>query len=206
MENKKLIKSAGRIDLGLQLLQFVLLVLGLFVGLYSFSAVFSFDAPPYVHRLMLGGVQMTLAIPRTQFPDWPSYMDFDLLRLSRIMTWLAIPITTVVHWYCVKFLRQIIAPMKEGLPFQQGISRKLRKLAWIVLIGSGLTQVCDVLGNRFEMSSVDWNAVVNPEIVSKVSIFTTIDYNFLYVGLLFLFLSYVFRYGESLQQLADETL
>ena len=208
MKNQKLIKSARIIDWFLQMARALILFS---VLLYIFEAIATFFLTPIPDGLLtLGNSDLTfLPLLDCVYPDYPSYMHSDsyhFLQLSQVISYLAIGISIVVSWYCIKFLRQIIAPMKEGLPFQPGTSRIIRKFAWITLIGSGLTQVGSFFGQLYQIRAYDLNALINPEFVSSFHATPTINTTFIDISLFFLFLSYIFRYGESLQQLADETL
>ena len=103
-------------------------------------------------------------------------------------------------------IREILRPMKEEKPFEATVSTNLKKLARLSI---SLGILCNLL-SLFEQIMVvfvyDLPGLLISEKITYVSGMFTVDLSFLiYWGILHL-LSYVFRYGEDLQQLSDETL
>ena len=103
-------------------------------------------------------------------------------------------------------IREILRPMKEEKPFEAIVSTNLKKLARLSI---SLGILCNLL-SLFEQIMVvfvyDLPGMLLSEKITHVGGMFTVDLSFLiYWGILHL-LSYVFRYGEDLQQLSDETL
>ncbi len=103
-------------------------------------------------------------------------------------------------------IREILQPMKEEKPFEATVSTNLKKLARLSI---SLGILCNLL-SLFEQIMVvfvyDLPGLLLSEKITHVGGMFTVDLSFLiYWGILHL-LSYVFRYGEDLQQLSDETL
>jgi hypothetical protein len=109
-------------------------------------------------------------------------------------------------WYAFTLLLRIIAPMKEGRPFEVGISNQIKKLALVTLVGGAITETATVVASRMAMNAYDIAALLNASVVSKYSYNVTFDPSFLAGAAILLLLSYIFRYGEQLQQESDETL
>lgn len=105
----------------------------------------------------------------------------------------------------IKMLREIIAPMKVGGPFVEGISLKMRNFGIFVLIAG-------VIGGavQFAMSMVVqeiYNSVMVQEYITRdVMVENVIDGSFIVFALFIFLLSYIFKYGEELQKQSDETL
>ena len=112
--------------------------------------------------------------------------------------------TIVVCGICLTGLvlvRNILKPMKTGQPFSGIVTRNLKYLGWLVLGYACL----DVL---YEFPGKAWLArmAIDGSVDSTVSVSHQANLNlFIVAALLFLF-SYIFRYGEELQRLSDETL
>ena len=106
----------------------------------------------------------------------------------------------------IKCIRAILAPMIEGKPFHSTISVNLKKLAWyeiaLGIIGNIIYCAESVLMLHFyNIPSLFTSSVTHIEVNPL-----EMDMGFLVIaGILFL-LSYIFHYGEELQQLSDETL
>ena len=107
---------------------------------------------------------------------------------------------------CVKTIRAILAPMKEGKPFASEISRNLRKLGWQSLILGAAVQVMKSVSlfTLFFMQHVE--ELLMSEKITHVDLNASFDISFLIIPALLFLLAYVFRYGEELQTLSDETL
>ena len=129
-----------------------------------------------------------------------------LLRNSIIIMLVCIVLEAAAAWYFLKVLRDILAPMKEGKPFASGNSGKIRKLGWTALIAGGVTELGRVVSDISNVRAYQIERLFNPETVSSFSYNFGINLWFVVAALILFFLSYVFRYGEALQQEADETL
>ena len=106
----------------------------------------------------------------------------------------------------IKMLREIMAPMKEGGPFVEGISLKMRNFGIFVLIAG-------VIGNIIELAM--WHIAqeillkaVIPEVYThelKLNFEYVVDGGYIVFALFIFLLSYIFKYGEELQRQSDET-
>ena len=103
-------------------------------------------------------------------------------------------------------IRNILKPMTEGQPFDNSVSTNLKKLSNLTIItgiAANVTLIVEEVLTVFAYNLVD---LMNPALVTHISINYDLDLTFLlYFGILRL-LSYVFHYGEELQKLSDETV
>ena len=106
----------------------------------------------------------------------------------------------------VKAVSAILAPMKEGKPFDRAVSQNLRKLGWLSLILGAVVNVMEIVGvySMAAMHSIE--TLLISEKITHVSINMNADLSFLIVPAVLFLLAYVFRYGEELQTLSDETV
>lgn len=108
--------------------------------------------------------------------------------------------------FCVKCVREILKPMTQGEPFHSTVSTNLKKLAKYSLI-SGLTaNLIKILNATLAVASYDLTSVLLSDKITHIGFNVPFDADFLVVGAVLLLASYIFRYGEQLQQLSDETL
>lgn len=103
-------------------------------------------------------------------------------------------------------LRAILIPMEEGRPFEPDTPGSLRKIAWITLIGGAMAQILAFAEGFLQVWAYPIDAVFSTEAVAAVEYNFTLDLSFVWATCLILFLSYIFAYGQSLQQESDETL
>lgn len=106
----------------------------------------------------------------------------------------------------VGYIREILHPMTEEKPFDTIVSTNLKKLARLS-INLGILYNIIILSEQIITVFVyDLPGLLISEKISHVGGMFQVDLTFVvYWAVLFL-LSYIFRYGEELQQLSDETL
>ena len=108
--------------------------------------------------------------------------------------------------FIVKSIRAILAPMKNGERFHNDVSIHLKKISrYVCSLGIGLN-LQKIIGNILLTKAYDLHLLLLSEKIPHVEFHFTLDLSFLLVSAILLLLSYVFRYGEELQQLSDETL
>ncbi len=101
-------------------------------------------------------------------------------------------IGVVILMIGAKLVRRILSPMKEGRPFEEGISEIIKKFGHVVLAGTVIGAFIQFLLS-IVFTAIDAESVS----ISVVGIFAAI---------VIYLISYIFRYGEELQKQADETL
>lgn len=106
----------------------------------------------------------------------------------------------------VGYIRQILQPMKEEKPFDSVISTNVKKLARLSINLGILFNLISLFEQIMVVFFYNLPELMVSEKITQVTGMFSVDLTFLiYWGILHL-LSYVFRYGEQLQQLSDETL
>lgn len=125
---------------------------------------------------------------------------------TTLAMYISIILTGVFACYEIKVLKEIFTPMANGLPFDSSVSKTIRKVAWIELAYGIIGVVVDAVMNTMIYKSLDIPALFSAEKVSACSLSVVSDGSFLIWFVLLLLLSHVFKYGEQLQQISDETL
>ena len=202
---KDLTKTAAILDRILQILSVCIKIafVALLVGLALLVAAFLFDLPPQMvgtgyNRADLGFI--TLTVSENYLPDhrilWgQAGMEIFLTLLCLIPA----------HFIARSF-RAILDPMKKGEPFHNSVSIHLRKISrYICSLGIGMNLVV-IISNILLVKAYDLHLLLLSEKIPHVDFLFTFDFSFLFIAGILLLLSYVFRYGEELQQLSDETL
>ena len=106
----------------------------------------------------------------------------------------------------VIYIREILKPIAEEKPFDSIVSTNLKRLATLS-INLGILYNIIVLSEQIMTVFVyDLPGLLISEKITHVSGMFHVDLTFLVYWAILLLLSYVFRYGEGLQQLSDETL
>lgn len=106
----------------------------------------------------------------------------------------------------VGYIREILQPMKDEKPFTSIVSTNLKKLAHLS-INLGILWNIIILAEQIMMIFVyDLPGLLISEKITHVGGMFNVDLTFLIYWAILMLLSYVFGYGEQLQQLDDETL
>lgn len=198
-------KTASILDTFLKILAVCIKIgfVALLVGLGLLAAAFVFDLPPQMvgtgyEQAELGFVTLTVAdayLPDYHIIWWQAAAELFLTLLCLIP-----------GHFIVKSIRAILAPMKNGEPFHNTISLHLHKLSrYTCSLGIGLNLLV-MISQILITKAYDLHLLLLSERIPHVTFQYTFDLSFLFIAGILLLLSYVFRYGEQLQQLSDETV
>lgn len=106
----------------------------------------------------------------------------------------------------VGYIREILSPMKEGKPFDSIVSTNLKKLARLSIILGILFNIIILSEQIIAVFCYGLPELLLSEKIVYVNGMFSVDLTFLIYWAILHLLSYVFQYGEQLQQLSDETL
>ena len=118
-------------------------------------------------------------------------------------------ITGMAGYYALGQVRNILKPMSEGNPFHPTVSTNIRKIAYVSIIMGIVANVASFIETLNAVKVIEKLNLVEYVKDGSIQSITTnynIDLTFLIVFFLLLLMSYIFRYGEELQQQVDETL
>ena len=106
----------------------------------------------------------------------------------------------------VGYIREILHPMKNEKPFDSIISTNLKKLARLSISLGILFNFISLFEQIMVVFVYHLPELMVSEKIAHVGGMFSVDLTFLVCWGILHLLSYVFRYGEELQQLSDETL
>ena len=106
----------------------------------------------------------------------------------------------------VGYIRQILAPMKEEKPFDTIVSTNLQKLARLSINLGILANIIILTEQIMTVFVYDLPSLLISEKIAHVGGMFNVDLTFVIYWAILTLLSFVFRHGEQLQQLSDETL
>ena len=106
----------------------------------------------------------------------------------------------------IGYIREILKPMIEEKPFDSIVSTNLKKLAKLSIVLGIMINIIMLAEQIVVVFLYDLPGLLISEKITHVTGMFKIDLTFLIYWAILMLLSYVFRYGESLQQLSDETL
>lgn len=103
-------------------------------------------------------------------------------------------------------VRAILQPMTQGQPFDGTVSLNLKKLAKISISLGILWNLISLSEQIMLLFVYDLPSLLISETVTHVSSQFQLNLTFVVYWVILMLLSYVFSYGQQLQQLSDETL
>lgn len=200
MDNIKLTKAASVTDL------IVKVCSGIFKALAAVTLIFAVLVLIFGARMFSqGAVTAELGFVKLYLSH--AYQDITpLVKAYAIVSLLCACVGCAMLAFICSLLRQILAPIKEGRPFEKRASADMRKIAWAVLIGGGINEVLRLIEQVFVIKALPLDKLFSPDVVASREYMFTVDGGFVILFFVILFLSYIFSYGQSLQQEADETI
>lgn len=127
----------------------------------------------------------------------------------RGMLWLSLAdiiLFGVLFGYGIRIVQGILEPMTQGRPFNTAVSDGLNKLSYVVLI-FGIAGLIFGIAFGFAYDNIINTMPTFPaDVVESHSLRTIPDVQFVVWFLLIRLFRRIFMYGETLQQLSDETL
>ena len=125
---------------------------------------------------------------------------------SFLLLFLSAGLTGSLGFVILLLLQKILQPMSQGRPFAGQVSPSIRKIAWCYLVSDFLRQIITHgLGAVAFRQLQQLNLLALPEI-ARIQYNAEFSLNGLFVFGILLLLSYVFQYGQQLQQLSDDTI
>ena len=202
---KSFVKAASVLDKCLQVLAIIIKIgaIALTVGLVVLTAGFLFDLSPQI----VGEGYRNVELGFLRFTVSESYMPNHRIIWCHFTAEIILSLICMIPaHFSVKAIRAILAPIKEGKPFHHAVSINLRKLAnCVCALGIGVN-LLEIIRSVLLVKAYDLHLLLLSDRVPHVDFSFHFDLGFLVVYAVLLLLSYIFRYGEELQQLSDETL
>ena len=201
----KLISTARKIDVFFRIVD-ILLKIAFVACLVCVAIVIAagvFNLPDE----MVGSFDQLLEFGPLTFYVAKDYTpSFDSMLLQNCLMCALAAVICFVAMMCVKTIRQILAPMQAGQPFHRDISGNLRKLGWLGLAICLMVQALEAVSLLTLAATMKLETLLVSEKITHVDINVGFDLSVLIVPAVFFLLAYIFKYGEQLQVLSDETL
>ena len=166
---------------------------------------------------------LTLALPQAQLDEFLADLDTTVsfgsvelrtsqplplrgsVRTTAALTLICTGAALGLAAWGLNLLHKVLVPMREGRPFDSGVSATLRKLGWVTLFGGLCIDVLFWVVLRLSLRLIDLTELFAPGVVTGYTVDIPVGGS-LIAPVVILLLSYVFQYGEQLQRQSDETL
>ena len=199
MNNKKMVSTARNLDTILKIVEgFMMAFAIVFAVIFILMRIFE-------EKMVMGSFSLDLSFVKLYLSgEYGGITDtlmnhFDLSLITGCIGSIAIR-------FAVKVLRSILAPMKEGRPFDTEVSKGFKKLAWIILVGGGLIQAVSIIGGMVLARNLPMDMIFASPVIESVEYVFTMKLDFVWMFVVVMLLARIFEYGQQLQLESDETL
>ena len=200
MKNQKLINAAKTWDTIVKFFGTFMKVMGI---ICSFLALLVLVLVKKTYEL--SSISLDLDFMKLYLTE--EYQTFNgLMKIHSIIVLLVGSLIGFALYYASKLLRNILNSMKEGRPFEANIPANLQKLAWTVLIVGAITQIAGIIERIIFVKAYPIEQFFSSSAIAKIEYSYAIDFYFVFLAYILLFLSHIFAYGQELQKESDETL
>jgi len=156
---------------------------------------------------MFAGSNVTLELDFIKFHlQNNAYMNEKFIRLYAFAGALGGGVICFIVYYIAKLLRRILSPMKAGRPFEAGVSANFKKIGWVVLIGGLLSELVGMTARMLLIKAYSIEQLFASPAIAETEFIFTLNFGFMLTSCAIFLLSYIFSYGQRLQQDSDETL
>ena len=199
MDNKKMITTARNLD---TIFKFSEVFMKAFAIVF---AIFFVLMKIFKEKMVMGNLSLDLDFVKLHLTAEYGTVTglvlnhIDLILISGCLGCIALR-------YGLKVLRSILAPMKDGRPFDGEVPAGLRKLAWIILAGGGLIQLLGIAGRMLMVNALPMDVIFFSPAIASVEYVFLFDFGFVWMFVILILLARIFEYGQLLQQESDETL
>ena len=197
--------TAKRLDIFFHIMQVALNIVAVaaLVGMAIVAAFFIFDLKP--EQVARGYDALDLGVLELELSGHvvPEESRILLMKAADMAMGL---VCAVIAWRGVKCIRSILAPMRNGLPFSGLVAPGLKKLAVLSLVLGVVCNISKAMNTALVMSCYKLPDLLLNDAIVGLTVNIEFDLSFIAVAAVLLLLSYIFSYGEELQQLSDETL
>ena len=139
------------------------------------------------------------------------FKDDTALQKDTMSMWLPLillitAIFIFIIYKSIQTIESICTITMDHTPFDVRVSNHIKSLAKYILAGGivfNILEVCRVM--QFKQT-INFDLLFNTKYVTQINFDIRLHLSFLVFATLIYLLSYIFRYGQELQQLSDETL
>lgn len=200
---KKIQTAAARLDKLFAVLFWLVIAVGALNFAISAFMAAAIHRDPAALQSFSGG----LSLDYLRFDIAPGYFTSAGFGMGiNLMQALFTAVVVILVCLTLHILRGILRPMIHSTPFEGAIVSGLKKLGILALIFGIFQNVANWLSIGMVSRGYDLNRLFVGGNITGVTVNYALDLDFLLIAAVLFLLSYVFHYGQELQQLSDETL
>lgn len=175
-----------------------LISVALLIGLSLFYA-FNKD----VYNMLFGSIRIDYL--QLTFND-DSALSKDKMSIWLPLIFLITAIFVFIIYKAVQTIESICTITMNHTPLDVRVSNHMKNLAKYILVGGIVFNILEVCRIMQFKQTINFDLLFNTKYVTQINFDIRLHLSFLVFAALIYLLSYIFRYGQELQQLSDETL
>ena len=199
-DNKRMKKAAGILESLFKLISGVLCAMVIVCGIFA-VLVLVFGEKIFVPD----SVTLDIGFLKFYLREEYRFITDDVKLYAMVSLVTAAGLYGIISYVCVLLCR-ILSPMKDGRPFEAGMAKDLRKIAWVVLGGGLYSEVLKIAEHFLMIRAYPMEEIFDSKAIYMMKHTIDVDLSFVLVAAAFFLLSYIFSYGQALQRESDETL
>lgn len=139
------------------------------------------------------------------------FKDDLALNKDKMSMWLPLillitAIFIFIIYKSIQTIESICTITMDHTPFDVRVANYIKKLAKYILAGGIVFNIIEVCRVLYFKQILNFDLLFNTKYVTQINFDIRLHLSFLVFAALIYLLSYIFRYGQELQQLSDETL
>lgn len=139
------------------------------------------------------------------------FNDDAALHKDKMSMWLPLillitAIFIFIIYKSIQTIESICTITIDHTPFDVRVANHIKKLAKYILTGGIVFNILEVCRVLYFKQILNFDLLFNTKYVTQINFDIRLHLSFLIFAALIYLLSYIFRYGQELQQLSDETL
>lgn len=139
------------------------------------------------------------------------FNDDAALHKDKMSMWLPLillitAIFIFIIYKSIQTIESICTITIDHTPFDVHVANHIKKLAKYILAGGIVFNILEVCRVLYFKQILNFDLLFNTKYVTQINFDIRLHLSFLIFAALIYLLSYIFRYGQELQQLSDETL
>ena len=133
-------------------------------------------------------------------------LNKDKMSMWLPLIFLITAIFVFIIYKAVQTIESICTIAMDHTPFDVRVSNHIKKLAKYILAGGIVFNILEVCRVMYFKQIINFDLLFNTKYVTQINFGIRLHLSFLVFAALIYLLSYIFRYGQELQPLSDETL
>ncbi len=158
MKKEKFMKIANNLDTVFKILQIILLLCLILLCVCYVIIIAGYMISPELTLKAMESASFEVIISDLSIGLLSDGLDTDKILVYDFLSYISVAVSVCFLYIGVKYIRKILSPIKEGLPFQENMAKTIKKFAVFVLIFGVIDNICSFILEYFVIHGFDINS------------------------------------------------